>query len=239
MVLASPNLTRSTGLSTCRDRPCDLRAATSSAARRCAITMQREKFGRDAMGGWVRMLAHRGKRGRDSGRGLGADGISHKSGAPVRALSGGRRGRHPGPYARRRIVEELGPACHHRKPPGRRRRGRLASARDLGAGRLHADRGRQRACHQSVPLSENPLRHLQGFHADLPAGLLAEHPAGARRLTIQDAGRAAGAGARKTRQPVLRHGRQRHLDASRRRIAEKSCQGRDRRDPLQGWRSCA
>ncbi len=47
----------------------------------------------------------------------------------------------------------------------------------------------------------------------------------------------SGAGARKTRQPVLRHGRQRHLDASRRRVAEKSRQGRDRRDSLQGRRS--
>ena len=51
--------------------------------------------------------------------------------------------------------------------PGRRRPGRFAGARHLGAGRLHADRGRQRSRHQSVPLSEDPLRHLQGFHADL------------------------------------------------------------------------
>ena len=65
--------------------------------------------------------------------------------------------------------------------PGAGGCGRVAGARDLGAGRLHPDRGRQRPRHQSVPLSENPLRHVQGFHADIAAGLVAEHPAGARR----------------------------------------------------------
>ena len=122
--------------------------------------------------------------------------------------------------------------------PGRGRPGRIAGARHLAAGRLHADRGRQRPRHQSVPLSENPLRHLQGFHADLLAGVVTQHSAGARGLSVQDAGRSFGAGARQARRPVLRHGRQWHLDASRRRVVEESRSGRHCRDPLQGRRAC-
>ncbi len=51
----------------------------------------------------------------------------------------------------------------------------------------YADRGGQRPSHQRVPVRKAALRYLQGFHADLAIGVLAEHPFGARRLAVQDA----------------------------------------------------
>ena len=59
----------------------------------------------------------------------------------------------------------------------------------VAARRLYADHGGKRSCHQSVPVPQNSLRHLQGFHADLAAGLVPQYPAGADQFTVQDGGR--------------------------------------------------
>ena len=101
-----------------------------------------------------------------------------------------------------------------------------AGARYLTAGRIHPDRGRQRPSHQLVPVPQTALRHLQGFYADFAVGLVAEHPAGARRFAIQNAGRHDCRGQGEAGKPVLcpfRHG---NVDASGRRTAQEPRQDR-------------
>ena len=113
--------------------------------------------------------------------------------------------------------------------PGRRRHGCLAGARDVGARRLHADGGGERSRHQSVSVSENPLRHVQGFHGDFDVGVVAQYSAGARGFAVQDASPMSSRQAQgQAGQPFLRPVRQRHLDASGRRTAQEPRQDRHR-----------
>ena len=107
------------------------------------------------MAGWFRMAAAAvGRAGRRRHR-VRAVAVSLESRAHFRALSRRRRRRYPGAHAGRCGVPAMGPIGRDRKPAGRRRRDRLASAGDLAARRLHPDRGRERSCHQSVPLFES------------------------------------------------------------------------------------
>ena len=87
------------------------------------------------------------------------------------------------------VSQAMGPVRHRREPSRCRRRDGVPGAGAGAARRLHTDHGGERPSGQSVPLSEAALRHLQGFHADLAVGVVAEHPAGARGLAVQDARR--------------------------------------------------
>ena len=108
---------------------------------------------------------------------------------------------------------------------------------DLAAGWLHPDHGGERPCHQSVPVSENSLRHVQGFHPDFAAGVVAQYPAGARGFAVQDGGRCDRGGEGQAGQPVICPCRHRHVDASGRRTPEEPRQDRSQRHSLQGRRA--
>ena len=129
--------------------------------------------------------------------------ISVQARAYFRALCRRRRGGYSRAHAGRCGVAAMGPGRRGRKPARARRRDRLAGARHLGAGRIHADRRRQRPSHQFVPLPQTALRHLQGFHADFAAGVVAQYSAGARGFAVQDDGRRDRGGARRSRAACL------------------------------------
>ncbi len=129
-----------------------------------------------------------------------------------RSLSTRRRRRRADAHAGRSRVEDLDAVDRGREPARRRRGDRLAGDRDLGTRRLHSDHGGERPRHQSVPLSEAALRHVQGFLADLAAGIVAERAAGPRGLAVQVGRRRHRGGEGRHRQPVVRPCRQRHLD---------------------------
>ena len=113
----------------------------------------------------------------------------------------------------------------------------MARRRARRAGRLYDPRRHQQPRHQHQPLSENPLRSLQGLRADFADVLVAACAGGASLDSGADRQRTGRAGQGKPRQIQLRLGRPRHARASRRRIVQAGARRRHHARAVQRRRS--
>jgi len=113
---------------------------------------------------------------------------------------------------------------------GRGRAGWWRRKRSLRrAGWLHPHCRRKRSPPPIRSCTQNSLRHLQGLHADLAAGVVSQYPAGATDSPFKTLGDMV-AQARSNREACPSAMPDRNIDASGRRVVEKSRQDRSQCD---------
>ena len=157
------------------------------------------------------------------------------SGHPDRRLHAGRAERRARPHRRAPARKDPRPDLRDRQPAGRRRQHRRRDRRPCGARRLHAADGQQRAArHQPEPVQEAQLRRREGFRADQPDRLAAQHPGGQSEVPGDHHGGADRLREGQSGQAQLRQFRLRRRRASLGGAVQVRGQGRHRVGVLQG-----